>query len=364
VQSDGAYIISGGAGAIGSVYANYLADSGARTIILIGRTPPNESLTLKIQEFKERGIALDFIRADVSDRQSIEKAMDVIKKEYPPIKGIVHAAGALSDKILWEQDWDSYETVLNPKIGGAIHLYESIEKSELDFFIMLSSITAVICNAGQSNYTAANYFLNRLAAQMSLDSVPGFVQCWGPWLEGGMASGKTSVSQNLANLGIQMFTKEQAITAIKDFFSRPVEQFVFANVDWKTFAETTGRENSLFLSNLYDKKAPEEKHEKSQENHSWVEQLAGMEEDVKRTTLLKKIQILCGKIMGFESEALPQIDIPLKEQGVDSLMMFSIRSEINQLLNINMAISAIFNYPTITKLTNYIIDETLFPNYV
>ena len=55
--------------------------------------------------------------------------------------------------------------VTEPKVEGSINLHELFLENTLDFFVFFSSVTAVLGNAGQSNYSAANEFMASLAEQ-------------------------------------------------------------------------------------------------------------------------------------------------------------------------------------------------------
>ena len=91
----------------------------------------------------------------------------------PPIRGVVHTAGVLNDKMLIDLDWSDFEKVLNPKVAGTVNVYHAVEKEELDFFMMLSSITSIVGNMGQGNYASANHFMNSFAAYMGMNKLRG-----------------------------------------------------------------------------------------------------------------------------------------------------------------------------------------------
>ncbi|RKJ38067.1 hypothetical protein D7X25_30970, partial [bacterium 1XD42-8] len=103
-----------------------------------------------------------------------------------------------------------------------------------------------------------------------------------------------------------------------------------------------------------------EKQEKDINNDSILEQLISAEEETRVDLLSNYLQQVCAKIMGFTLNENLDVNVSFKEQGADSLMIFSIRSIINKALNVEMNISALYNYPTISKLTEYLIDEVLF----
>ena len=95
----------------------------------------------------------------------MEKICKIIADTLPPIAGIANGAMVLVDTMIGDMDVYSLETVLKPKVNGSINLESIFRDADLDFFIMLSSITAIYGNEGQSNYGMANAFMTSLAYQ-------------------------------------------------------------------------------------------------------------------------------------------------------------------------------------------------------
>jgi len=86
-----------------------------------------------------------------------------------------------------QQDWERFDKVLRPKVKGAANLHRLTGNDDLDFFILFSSIASLLGSPGQSNYAAANAYLDALASQRKREGLPGLSINWGPW-EAGMAA--------------------------------------------------------------------------------------------------------------------------------------------------------------------------------
>lgn len=93
------------------------------------------------------------------------KVYDEINTTLPPIAGVANGAMVLHDTLFTETTLEMMEKVLKPKIDGTNHLDELFHDIDLDFFVLFSSLSAVIGNAGQSNYAAANTYLASVAAR-------------------------------------------------------------------------------------------------------------------------------------------------------------------------------------------------------
>lgn len=102
---------------------------------------------------------------DVTDKQELTRVVDEIKDTCPPIAGVANAAMVLHDTLFTEMSVDMMEKVLRPKIDGTNYLNELFYETDLDFFILFSSLSSVVGNTGQSNYAAASTYLTSLATQ-------------------------------------------------------------------------------------------------------------------------------------------------------------------------------------------------------
>lgn len=114
---------------------------------------------------------------DVADESSVDAGLTKIKHELklPPIGGIAFGPLVLQDVMLKNMDFLMMDMVLKPKVRGAQILHErfstAASEESLDFFVMFSSIVAVMGNPGQANYSAANAFLQGLAQQRSANGL-------------------------------------------------------------------------------------------------------------------------------------------------------------------------------------------------
>jgi NADPH:quinone reductase-like Zn-dependent oxidoreductase len=163
VSDRATYLISGGLGGLGLACAQWLAGLGARHLVLLSRRAPNEVARAKIAELETQGVEVFVAPVDVADGESVRTLLADAARRMPPLRGILHAAGSVDDGLLTEQSWSRFERVMAPKVRGALNLHEMTRSAPLDFFVMFSSGAAVLGSPGQSNYAAANSFLDSLA---------------------------------------------------------------------------------------------------------------------------------------------------------------------------------------------------------
>ncbi|MDE0047664.1 MAG: SDR family oxidoreductase [bacterium] len=179
LQSDRSYLVTGGLGGIGCAVAVWLADRGAGTIVLNGRRDPDANARETIHTLRERGVNVFVELADATDTAAIDRMLDRIDRSLPPLAGVIHSVGVLSDGALTNQSWTRFEQVLWPKILAAWHLHRATESRDLDFFMLFSSRVGVMGNPGQANHAAANAFLDQLAAHRRAMGLPGQAIAWG-----------------------------------------------------------------------------------------------------------------------------------------------------------------------------------------
>ena len=119
LRADRSYLVTGGLGGIGCAVAVWLADHGAQSIVLNGRRPPDPEAQAVIDALEARGVTVQVALADVTDTAAVNSMLAFIDEELPPLGGVIHSVGVLSDGALGNQSWQRFERVLWPKVVGA-----------------------------------------------------------------------------------------------------------------------------------------------------------------------------------------------------------------------------------------------------
>jgi NADPH:quinone reductase-like Zn-dependent oxidoreductase len=166
LHADRSYLISGGASGFGLEIARWLVSRGARHLVLLSRSgPKSDADRAAVEEMMEQGVKVLLAQKDVTDESAIARLMERIKNEMPPLAGVIHGAAVLDDASIATMDMKRFARVFNPKAQGAWNLHEATiaTGANLDFFVMLSSISSVLGLYGQLNYASANFFQDSLA---------------------------------------------------------------------------------------------------------------------------------------------------------------------------------------------------------
>ncbi|WP_232699150.1 type I polyketide synthase [Brevibacillus daliensis] len=361
IDEEAAYMITGGTGTIGQIYAEYLIEQGAKNIVLLSRSQASGTLLETVNSWKEKGVQIIVEKADVSNEADVIEVVQKLKQNNMKIKGVVHAAGIIEDKMIKDQTWNSFENVFKTKVGGTYHLHHALKDESLDFFVMMSSISSVVGNMGQANYAAANYFMNIFAEYRRSLGMPAMSICWGPWEEAGMATSNSNILKNIENKGLYGMSKELGKKMIDKVFHKDLSSIIVVDANWELFSQRTGvDEVTAFLTNfITNTPVLGEQRENTAAKEDVVAKLQGLSKTERSEYLLTLLHRAAANIIGFNDVSQLSIDSSFTEQGVDSLMIFSLRNEIKALLHVQVDISVFFNYPSLRKLNDYLLTEAM-----
>jgi acyl transferase domain-containing protein/short-subunit dehydrogenase len=357
VNGEGVYIIAGGTGAIGGAFAEVLIQKGAKHLALISRSGAKDEFYEKLTAWQGQGIQVELVQADIGSEAAVRAAVQRIKQHNRPVKGVVLAAGALEDRLIKDQTWESFVRLFRPRIRGTYNLHNALQDEKLDFFILTSSIASIAGNIGQANYAAANYFMDSFARYRRSLGLPATSLNWGPWEGAGVASESPEAIKNIKLKGIKCLTPETGGKMIEWVLAKNPAGVVIADAAWEVYSEKTGLEEvTEFLaefSTAAQKPAGAEGNTAAEENV--LATLKSLTDSEQREYLVSRLQIVAAKIMGFAEAEEVSADLSFAEQGMNSLMIFSLRNEIKALLGVLIDISVFFNNPTVRKLSEYLL---------
>ncbi|WP_025678783.1 type I polyketide synthase [Paenibacillus massiliensis] len=209
IREQGVYIITGGTGGLGLEIARELSRIKPVKLALLSRSGQIEGTERQqiLHSIRQAGSAVHIYAVDVSDCTAMERILSSIHNELGAINGIVHCAGVAGNGYLLPKIRKAFEAVLLPKIQGTDVLDRVTAGERLDFWIQFSSISSVYGYPGQSDYVAANAYLDAFAAYHSHKGFNTVSVNWAPWKETGMA-----VDHKLKDDGIfHMLPTEEAL---------------------------------------------------------------------------------------------------------------------------------------------------------
>ena len=356
LRQDRTYLVTGGLGGIGCAVAEWLAGQGAGAIVLNGRRDPDAAAEETISALRERGITVQVELADVLDVAAVDQMLARIDQELPPLGGVIHSVGVLSDAALTNQSWESFETVLWPKILGAWHLHRATMNRDLDLFVLFSSRVGVMGNPGQANHAAANAFLDQLAGHRRALGLPGQAIAWGAWSEiGEAAEQRERIERRRAALGGRWFTPQQGIKALENLVRQDTTTSVVMAMDWAVFEEATGTRPPL-LEDLLSV-ASDLETEASAPSGDLLSQLRGAPAAAHEGLLVSFLQQEVQAVLRLPTAPAPTVGF--FDLGMDSLMAVELRNRLNRAFSEEYTASntVVFDYPDITTLAGHLAEE-------
>jgi acyl carrier protein len=305
------------------------------------------------------GVEIVVAQADISRREDVLRVLSAAEDEARPLKGIVHAAGINDDGVLAEQRWVRFEKVMAAKMAGAWHLHEAAGTRGLDFFVLFSSMVSLFGGPGQSNYAAANGFLDGLARYRRSRGLPGLTVNWGPWAGDGMA-GRVSERdrQRWRAEGYGMIPPARGVALLGALLRRPAPAAVAAlPIDWPVLFRqfTPGGEPPI----LKDLAAGYAKHlaAKPQERQRLSDVLRDVPPTRRRAAVAGFLKTIALKVLGLDAAAPLDERQPLSELGLDSLMAVELRNAIAAAMERALPATLLFRHPTLEGLCQFVMEE-------
>ncbi|MFR9728368.1 SDR family NAD(P)-dependent oxidoreductase [Saccharopolyspora sp. MS10] len=213
LRTGGVYWITGGAGGIGRLLAEHLCTRYGATVVLGGRSehsPAVAALAARVPRGRVR-----YLRADVTDPDSVRAAVAAVRAEHGALHGIFHAAGVLDDGYLTAKPLAGTAAVLAPKVAGTAHLDAATRDAGLDFLLLFGSVAGAFGNAAQADYAAANAHLDAFAARRQAAGALTRVVDWPLWAEGGMRMDASTLAYLRKRTGTVPLPSEVGLDAIE-----------------------------------------------------------------------------------------------------------------------------------------------------
>ncbi|KZL50739.1 polyketide synthase [Nodularia spumigena CENA596] len=353
VKPQATYLITGGMGGLGLRVARWLVEKGAKYLVLLGRNQPNTEAKLQIQALAAADATIITTQIDVSQKAELAAVLADIQQNYPPLRGVIHAAGVLDDGVLQQLNLERLQGVMSPKVTGAENLHLLTQNIPLDYFIMFSSAASLLGSPGQANHVAANTFLDALAQYRRHQGLPALSINWGVWSDIGAAT-QGKIAEQMSLRGISGITPNQGIDILEFLLTQSSRQVGVIPVNWSELLKQ--RFSSPFLSDFYHKRPATSNQNQTSQLIQQIQSL-GVKE---RIVYLKKyLQTEVSQVLGSSSAQLPDVGLGFFDMGMDSLMMVELRSRLEAGLNQTISSTILFEYPHINALAEYMATELL-----
>lgn len=354
IRADAAYLISGGFGALGLKTAAWLAEQGARELILLGRREPSRQAQQQLDRLRDSGVRVQPLTADIANADDVARVFRDAAEILSPIKGVFHCAGVLDDAVLTHSEWPQFQRVLAPKIAGAWNLHQ--QGGDLEWFVTYSSVAAVLGSVGQAHYAAANAYLDALAQHRRALGLPALSLNWGPWAGAGMAAtAQARVQEGWRRMGLNLLPAAQAFTTLQRLAATPLSNAIVVEIAWPQYLDKRyrGAPPALF-QHLRPKTTAAKRPAQSKRA-----QLAAAQAEQRAELVADHVRACIAAIMSLDSPDELEPRQPLFDFGLDSLMAVEVRNQLEADFEIELGATLLFDYPTVEALVRHLVDDQL-----
>ncbi|KAK1689375.1 beta-ketoacyl synthase domain-containing protein [Colletotrichum godetiae] len=361
LNSNGTYIISGGLGDLGRRIAKFLAAHGAGHVVTLSRRKLQEEDQLAFEEdLRATGAELHIICCDVTDQESVQSAAAECAEKLPPVRGVIHAGMVLRDHPFEIMSHDDYMTSIKPKVQGTQNLDAAFNASDsLDFFIMLSSITAILGKSGQSNYAVGNAFQDAFA-QSKKGSSCGYIALNLGAVDGSLAiTSLPPAQQDAMRRGSVLMSFDEVFAVLTYAMSAQANEddlhqliLGFDRKSMEAVHDEMALANPFFSQIPYLEKEGEPTKEAATDVGKLLQQASSPEE-------VKNIVVsgICQRFAMFTAVAVEEIspDVSMESFGLDSLVAIELKNFLSRTFQATLQTSEVLDAVNILSLAKVII---------
>lgn len=350
VRADASYIVTGGLRGVGLRTAQWLAEAGARHLVLLSRSGASPESAQAIEALQAAGVTVLAEAADITDAADLRRVLDRVAEQMPPLRGVIHAAGVLDDAMLPDQTPERIARVMAPKVRGALALHEATRTASLDFFVMFASGAGLMGAPGQANYAAANGFLDAFAAWRRGQGLPGLSIDWGSWSEIGMAASVGERHQKRwAAMGLMMIAPDRGVRLLSDvLFGSERGQVAILPLMRARLPANAGPLFGNLLTRTEKRDAPQA---------SVRESLAEAAPEEREAVLNRWLCDQVIRVLALEGTLDSEHHRSLLELGMDSLMAMELQNRVESGVGVTVRAAELLNGLSLAGLTQRILRE-------
>ena len=366
----GTVLVTGGTRGMGAHTARQLAGLGAEHLLLTTDTDLTVAERVELEaEFTAVGARVTVAVCDIADRAALAALLDSVPRDLP-LTAVVHAAGELDVAALTELDPAELERSLRTRTLGAAHLDLLLAGTELEAFVLFSSIAGVWGGGTQGGYGAANAYVDALAARRRARGLPAISVAWGPWADPGTGlddeEAEAGRREQLRRRGLTPLPSGQAVAALVDALARDETAVVLADVDWERFAPAfTAVRSSPLIGELPEAarvladSGQGDSGAAATASEGLTRTLDGLSAADQERVLADLVRAETAVVLGHGDKEAVDADRPLKDLGFDSLAAVTLRNRLGAATGLKLPATLVFNHPTPAAVAAFLRTELL-----
>ena len=364
LKKNGVYLITGGTGHIGSIFAEFLAKELQAVIIIIGRMklPKPEEYDLyladdtvdetmktrirRLQKIAQYASKVEVLNVDISQEVKVREKIQQAEEKYGKIQGIIHAAGILNTRSsicsLEELTQKEFEIQYQPKRYGLNTLDHIFKDRSLDFKIIISSLAPLLGGLGFSAYACANCYVDGFANSYNDKNQNDWISVnWGDWQPDETSQRNSNLGKEL--IGLEITPEEGIQTLLGVLELKGVHEVIISSGDFnQRFNQWVRRKEVMKIQNTESKSALGE--------FQVLSHLQGKkEESIEQSMLSIWREYYQDDSLGSSTNYF--------EYGATSLDLIQINRLVEGKLGKQLPVGIMFQYSSIAQLVEYMQDK-------
>jgi polyketide synthase 12 len=327
-----------------------VSERGARRLLLVSRSGEQAEGAVELgAELGELGCDVRIAACDVSDRAALKELLASVAEEHP-VSLVIHTAGVLDDGTIESLDGERLARVMAPKVDAAVNLHELAGEAEL---ILFSSAAATVGSPGQSNYAAANSFLDALACHRHAKGLPGVSMAWGAWDQATGMTGELSDADRarLRRAGIVALSTELGLELFDLARDRDEPLLLPVRLDMGPLrAQAKAGMLPAILHGLV--RMPVRRV--SDAKGSLARRLAEAPESDWDAIISELVRGHVAGVLGHASADAIEPQRAFKDLGFDSLAAVELRNSLGGATGLKLPSTLVFDHPTPAAVTEYL----------
>lgn len=352
----GAYLVVGGTGGLGFASARWMVEHGARRLTLASRSGELAAAAREeVTRWRDTlGVTVDVVSCDVTDAAAVDAMVAAIVRRAHPLKGVLHSAMSIDDGLVRNLDDARMTAVLAPKVAGAWNLHRATRGLPLDLFVVYSSATTYLGNPGQSNYVAANAFLEALVEHRRAAGLPATFMAWGPLEDVGFLARNADTREALqSRIGGASITSDEAMAALERVLVAGAAGEAVVRLDWHAVA----RGMPAAKARRYALLQSQAKGGDARDGGTQLrEEVLALPRDEAIALVARTLQAQIARILHMTPDRIA-LDKSVLDMGMDSLMGMELGLAVEEAFEVKLSVMAIAEGASVTTLAGRIVDS-------
>ncbi|CAM4047566.1 type I polyketide synthase [Nocardia ninae] len=355
-STTGTVLITGGTGSLGALFARHLAAThGVTRLVLTSRRGPAAPGAEQLRaELRELGAQATIAACDVADRAALAALLADIPADHP-LTGVIHTAGVIDDGLLTDLTPDRLDSVLRPKVDAAWQLHDLTKDHDLTAFVLFSSTAAVFGGPGQSNYAAANAFLDGLACYRVAAGLPATSVAWGLWRQDGGITGHLDQADldRIARGGFRPIEPGQGTALLDTALGLGRTELVATPFDLALLRARPSQAPVLMRRLL---RLPTRRVAGNTDSglDSLTARLTGLDQRDGHRLVLDLVRTEVAAVLGHADGSGIGADQPFTDLGFDSLTSIELRNRLSTGTGCRLPGTVVFDRPTPNELADFL----------